>query len=48
LIPADSPFRKTFLENIELHREIQVAYGVHRPRHAPRQAGSRSRQARAR
>ena len=48
LIPADSSFRKSFLENIELHREIQVAYGAQRPRHASRPAGSRSRQARAR
>jgi class 3 adenylate cyclase/tetratricopeptide (TPR) repeat protein len=28
LIPADSPFRKTFLENIALHREIQLAYAA--------------------
>lgn len=26
LIPADSPYRKTFLENIPLHREISAAY----------------------
>lgn len=26
LIPADSPFRKTFLENIALHRQIVAAY----------------------
>ncbi len=25
-IPSDSPFRRTFLENISLHREIQAAY----------------------
>jgi hypothetical protein len=28
LIPAESPFRKTYLENIELHREIQLAYAA--------------------
>ena len=26
LIPPDSPFRRTFLENIALHRQIRVAY----------------------
>jgi predicted ATPase/class 3 adenylate cyclase len=26
LIPTDSPFRKTYLENIQLHRDIQVTY----------------------
>ena len=26
LIPPDSPFRRTFLENIVLHRQIRVAY----------------------
>jgi len=26
LIPIESPFRKSFLENIELHREIRAAY----------------------
>jgi class 3 adenylate cyclase/multidrug efflux pump subunit AcrA (membrane-fusion protein) len=31
LIPKNSPFRKTFLENIELHREIPVAYAALRP-----------------
>ena len=31
LIPSNSPFRKTFLENIELHREIPVAYAALRP-----------------
>ena len=31
LIPNSSPFRKTFLENIELHREIPVAYAALRP-----------------
>jgi tetratricopeptide (TPR) repeat protein len=31
LIPQNSPFRKTFLENIELHREIPVAYAALRP-----------------
>ncbi len=44
LLPADSPFRKTYLENIELHREIQVAYAARNPRptHAP--DSSRSKQ----
>ena len=46
-IPADSPFRKTFLENIELHREIQLAYAAQRTRHAPPLAGPRSEQQRA-
>jgi tetratricopeptide (TPR) repeat protein len=27
LIPSDSPFRKTFLENIQLHMDIQNLYG---------------------
>jgi hypothetical protein len=27
LIPADSPFRRTYLENIELHRNIRDAIG---------------------
>jgi len=26
LIPVDSPFRKTYLENIQLHRDIQAGY----------------------
>ena len=26
LIPADSPFRQSFLENIALHRQIRAAY----------------------
>jgi hypothetical protein len=26
LIPAESPYRKTYLENIQLHRDIQAAY----------------------
>jgi hypothetical protein len=26
LIPADSIFRQTYLENIALHRDIRVAY----------------------
>jgi hypothetical protein len=26
LLPFDSPYRKTFLENIELHREILAAH----------------------
>jgi hypothetical protein len=28
LIPAKSPFRKTFLKNIELHRDIRSAYAA--------------------
>jgi predicted ATPase/class 3 adenylate cyclase len=28
LIPSDSPFRKTYLENIQLHRDIRVAYSA--------------------
>ena len=28
LIPAESPFRKTFLENIELHRAIRAAHAA--------------------
>jgi len=28
LIPADSPYRKTFLENIQLHKDIQTAYST--------------------
>ena len=35
LIPDDSPFRKTFLENIELHRDIRVAYGAQTTRVTP-------------
>jgi hypothetical protein len=31
LIPRNSPFRKSYLENIELHREIPVAYAALRP-----------------
>jgi hypothetical protein len=42
LIPADSPFRKTFLENIELHREIQVAYAAQTTRPAPSVGASHS------
>jgi class 3 adenylate cyclase/tetratricopeptide (TPR) repeat protein len=44
LIPADSPFRKTFLENIELHREIQVAYAAQNTRPAPPLTASPSNQ----
>jgi tetratricopeptide (TPR) repeat protein len=42
LIPADSPFRKTFLENIALHREIQIAYAAQSTRRVPPLAASRS------
>lgn len=31
LIPNNSPFRKTFLENIKLHREIPMTYAALRP-----------------
>ena len=30
LIPLESPFRKSFLENIELHREIPLAFAAQR------------------
>jgi tetratricopeptide (TPR) repeat protein len=29
LIPKDSPFRKTYLQNVELHRAIRAAYAAH-------------------
>lgn len=35
LIPANSPFRKTYLENIQLHREIQTAYAAQNTQAAP-------------
>jgi hypothetical protein len=35
LIPVDSPFRKTNLENIELHREIQTAYAAQNTQSTP-------------
>jgi class 3 adenylate cyclase/tetratricopeptide (TPR) repeat protein len=31
LIPADSPFRQSYLENIPLHRDISLAYAAARP-----------------
>jgi class 3 adenylate cyclase/tetratricopeptide (TPR) repeat protein len=43
-IPVDSPFRKTYLENIELHREIQVAYAAQNTRSASPLPASRSNQ----
>jgi tetratricopeptide (TPR) repeat protein len=48
LIPADSPFRKTFLENIELHREIQLAYAAQHTGPASPPIPSRSNQERTR
>ena len=44
LIPADSPFRKTFLENIELHREIRVSYAAQNTRTVPPMSAFRSDQ----
>lgn len=35
LIPADSPFRKTYLENIQLHREIQTSYAAQNEQAGP-------------
>jgi hypothetical protein len=43
-IPDDSPFRKTYLENIELHREIQVAYAAQNTRSASPLPASHSNQ----
>ena len=48
LIPGDSPFRKTFLENIELHREIQLAYAAQHTGPASPPIPSRSNQERTR
>jgi class 3 adenylate cyclase/tetratricopeptide (TPR) repeat protein len=42
LIPADNPFRKTFLENVALHREIRIAYAAQSTRPVPPLAASRS------
>jgi len=44
LIPADSPLRKTFLENIELHREIQIAYTAQKINEIPPLAAPPSEQ----
>jgi tetratricopeptide (TPR) repeat protein len=43
-IPAESPYRKTFLENIQLHREIQTAYAAQHAGSAPHLATSDSNQ----
>lgn len=48
LIPADSPLRKTFLKNIQLHRDIQVAYAAQNTRAFPPLAAPLSDQERAR
>jgi hypothetical protein len=42
MIPLDSPFRKTYLENIELHRDIQIAYAAQNTRAVPPLATLRS------
>ena len=42
LIPVDSPFRKTFLDNMALHREIQVAYAAQTTRSVPPLSDSHS------
>jgi len=44
LIPADSPFRKTYLENVELHRDIRVAYAAQNTPAAPHPATPHSDQ----
>lgn len=44
LIPADSPFRTTYLENIQLHQEIQTAYAVQNTRVTPPLASPYSNQ----
>jgi tetratricopeptide (TPR) repeat protein len=48
LIPAESPYRKTYLENIQLHRDIQAAYAKQiapaaRRRKAPSSSKARTR-----
>jgi len=48
LIPPDSPFRKTYLKNIQLHRDIQVAYAAQNTRAVPPLAVPFSEQERAR
>jgi class 3 adenylate cyclase len=47
LIPADSSFRKTYLENIQLHREIQTAYAAQNTQVIPQLATSHSDQKRS-
>ena len=44
LIPAGSPYRKTYLENIQLHREIQTAYAAQHTGSAPQLVASHSDQ----
>jgi hypothetical protein len=44
LIPADSPFRTTYLENIQLHQEIQTSYAVQSTRVTPPLASPHSNQ----
>ena len=44
LIPADSPFRTTYLENIQLHQEIQTAHAVQNTRVTPHLASPYSNQ----
>ncbi|MGB8984897.1 MAG: hypothetical protein WCC12_23735 [Anaerolineales bacterium] len=48
LIPPESPFRKTYLKNIQLHRDIQVAYAAQNTRAVPPLAVPFSEQERAR
>jgi hypothetical protein len=47
LIPADSPFRTTYLDNIQLHQEIQTAYAVQNTRVTPPLASPYSNQERS-
>jgi class 3 adenylate cyclase len=47
-IPAESPYRKTFLENIQLHREIQTAYAAQHMGSDPHLVTSHSDQQRTR
>jgi hypothetical protein len=35
LIPPETPFRRTFLENIKLHLDIHLAYAAENPRAVP-------------
>ena len=43
-IPAGSPYRKTFLEKIQLHRAIQTAYAAQHTGSAPQLVASHSEQ----
>ena len=45
LIPIESPYRKTFLENIPLHQEIQAAYAKQTTSTAHRRSNPSSSQA---